>query len=98
MTTLRQAVNDHCFNCIVDVTEPGTALQQISNCNCSHNCDLWEHRPLTAKLRAIRNEKHLATLSEAERVSVQNRRLKASQNMLKIRSGRSHQLESTSAN
>ena len=46
MTSLRQAINTKCKECIFDPGSPGTWRQQVSFCT-SFNCPLYEVRPKT---------------------------------------------------
>lgn len=86
----KKAIKEKCIECIYDPHGGGgTWLQQVSNCT-SYSCPLFELRPLTADLRAKRDEKHLASLSDEERVIVENRRRKAAERMAEMRA--SHEI------
>jgi len=44
--SLRESINRHCKQCIVDPCSPGTWRQQVTLCS-AENCDLWNVRPRT---------------------------------------------------
>ena len=62
----QKAIRNHCKGCIYDPLEKGTWLQQVDACTVT-KCELFNHRPLTAKTRAKNEEKRLSLLTQAER-------------------------------
>lgn len=55
MTSLRQAINDKCKECIYDSRAEGTWRQQVKNCT-SPGCKLYEVRPMP---HSVNNEVNL---------------------------------------
>ena len=43
----KDAIEQHCFDCLADSHEPGTRRQQVAKCT-SKNCALWSFRPTAA--------------------------------------------------
>ncbi len=68
----KQAIKKHCRGCIYDPLAGGTCAEQIDKCPITH-CELYNHRPLTAKTRHINRENYLASLTPAERLIVEER-------------------------
>lgn len=85
MSTLKQAVKEHCRWCVYDPLAGGNFLEQIEACQITI-CALYEHRPLTGKTKALLKEKKLALLTHSEREIVLKRREKLRKNMLDLRS------------
>lgn len=44
--SLRESINHHCKQCIVDPCSPGNWRQQVTLCSVE-NCALWNVRPRT---------------------------------------------------
>lgn len=82
-TSPRQAITRHCKGCIYDPQDKGTWRDQTEACTIT-NCDLYPHRPLTAKTRRILNENHLASLTHEQRELAEIRSTQRRQNMLNL--------------
>jgi hypothetical protein len=80
----QQAIKLHCKSCIYDPQNKGTWIEQVEGCTVA-KCELYEHRPLTAKTRKELREKHLASLPQAEREIIENRSKEAGERMAKLR-------------
>lgn len=83
-TSPKKAIANHCKGCTYDSQDKGNWLQQVEACTIT-SCDLYEHRPLTHKTRRLRNENHLASLTQAERDIVQLRQGMFRERMLNAR-------------
>lgn len=62
----RRAIALHCKGCIYDPLAGGTWREQVEHCAIT-GCELYQHRPLTAKTRQSEREKALASLPPDER-------------------------------
>ncbi len=67
----QKAIYAHCKGCIYDPKEKGTWVEQVEACTALQ-CELFEHRKLTAKTRRLRREKELGLLSPSERKIVED--------------------------
>ena len=82
--TPMKAIKAKCTDCIVDPLDKGTHIQQIENCPDS-SCALHEHRPLTAKIKAIIKQTRINAMPEVERQAYELKAEKARKNMENIR-------------
>lgn len=80
----RQAIYLHCKSCIYDPLAGGTWREQTENCTIV-GCDLYQHRPITAKTRKSEREKLLASLPPFEREIIEERRENTSKKLLAAR-------------
>jgi len=72
----RQAIRAKCKECIYDpFGGGGTWIEQVEGCT-SYSCPLFELRPLSRQTRLKNDEKFLASLSEGERIIIENSRRK----------------------
>jgi hypothetical protein len=81
----QKAIYNHCKGCIYDPKAGGTWVEQIEACTITQ-CELYEHRKLTAKTRRLQREKELALLTPAEREIIEKRAENSRQNMLDLHS------------
>lgn len=77
----QKAIYAHCKGCTYDPKAGGSWIEQVEARTIS-NCELYEHRKLTAKTRRLRREKELALMTPAERRIVEEKMLKQQQIML----------------
>jgi hypothetical protein len=84
-TSPKRAIADHCKGCIYDHHCSGNWREQVEACAIT-NCDLYDHRPLTAKTTALLRENLLASLPDHERAIVLERALKRSKSMAEMHS------------
>jgi len=77
-TTPLKAIHQHCYTCIVDDRHGnGTKREQTTNCT-SHQCKLFQFRPVNTAEKALRNAEKLRTMSTAELIVYEaNRAAKA---------------------
>ena len=61
-----KAIHAHCKGCIYDPKAGGSWVEQVEACTVT-KCELYDHRKLTSKTRAILREKELAMLSPEQR-------------------------------
>jgi hypothetical protein len=62
----QKAIYAHCKGCIYDPLAGGTWVEQVENCKITQ-CELYDHRKLTAKTRRLNRENYLAGLPQEER-------------------------------
>jgi hypothetical protein len=81
----KKAIATYCKGCIYDHHCSGNWREQVEACTIT-NCDLYDHRPLTAKTTALQRENLLAALPDHERAIVLERAEKRALNMVNLRS------------
>ena len=62
----QKAINNHCKGCAYDPQDKGNWREQVESCTII-NCELYFHRPLTAKTKKKERDIWLAGLSEEQR-------------------------------
>lgn len=62
----QKAINNHCKGCIYDSEAGGTWREQVEACAII-KCELFFHRPLTAKTKKKERDTWVAGLSEEQR-------------------------------
>ena len=83
-TSPRKAIANHCKGCIYDPCDTGNWRQQVEACSITA-CDLYQHRPLTAKTTQIRRESYLASLTHEQRELAEIRSRQQALNMHNLR-------------
>lgn len=83
----KKAIASHCKGCVYDSQSAGNWRQQVEACTIT-NCELYEHRPLTAKTRRFNNETRLAMLTQEQREIVEIRNSQRTLNMLNLRNAK----------
>lgn len=89
---IKKAVANYCKSCIYDALSGGTWREQVEACSITQ-CDLYQHRPITAKTAQKRRQEYLDSLAPEKREAVEIRREISAKNMLKTR----NLIESTSS-
>ena len=84
-TSPKRAIANHCKDCIYDSHCDGGWREQVEHCTITQ-CDLHEHRPLTAKTTRLQRENLLADLPPDQRSIVLERALKRSKTMTDLHS------------
>jgi len=65
MSSLRNAINNKCKDCIYDVASPGNWRQQVQSCP-SIKCPVWPFRPKSKSNRYLPHQE----LFESEKLAV----------------------------
>jgi len=84
-TSPKRAIANHCKDCTYDYHCSGNWREQVEACSITQ-CDLYDHRPLTAKTKRLQRENLLAALPADERAIVLERAEKRALNMVNVRS------------
>lgn len=64
--TIKQAVEQNCFDCTYDPLDVGSKHQQTENCTIT-TCALWEFRPVTGATKKNRHAEKLEAMTPEQR-------------------------------
>ena len=83
ITSPKKAIANHCKGCAYDPQDVGSWRQQVEACTITI-CDLYDHRPITAKSRRLRQENYLASLTHDQRELIETRHKMLGERLTKL--------------
>ena len=84
MLSPQKAIKEKCFDCGYDEHDTGSRHEQIENCQ-STDCALYEHRPVTSKLKKKRKQEAYANMTQEEKEKYDRKVEKARERFISVR-------------